>query len=279
MSEPFKAHELTMLTTNKRASVENVVRRWRDQGLKIAFVPTMGALHDGHLSLVALALKRADRCVVSIFVNPTQFAPHEDFESYPRDIEADLQRLQQESVHLAYTPDEAEMYPASKESDIMAGKAAEGLETEFRPHFFDGVVNIVARLFDHVQPDIAIFGEKDFQQLQVIKEMVGTLDPPIEIMGAPIARDEHGLALSSRNAYLSAEELEIARMLNQALYKAAQDIKDGIAPSAACAEAAQSLLTCGFDTVDYVSYKPEWHRVLVAAWIGKTRLIDNTSST
>ena len=248
-----------MLQTDKRKILEDTVESWKADKLSVALVPTMGALHAGHLSLIELALEKADRCVVSIFVNPTQFAPHEDFDSYPRDLEDDLRKLEQKGVHLVYTPDEAEMYPDGKESDINAGKAAEGLETDFRPHFFDGVVNVVSRLFDHVQPDIAIFGEKDFQQLQVINEMVADQSLPIEIIGAPIARDEHGLALSSRNAYLSVEELAIARKLNVILRESDNPEED--------------LLEAGFDKVDYVSER--WSRRLAAAWIGSTRLIDN----
>ncbi len=279
MSQTFNPSDIAMLRTDKRASLTETVQRWKSDGDSVALVPTMGALHEGHLSLVRLALKAADRCVVSIFVNPTQFAPHEDFDSYPRDISADLQLLQSAGVDLVYTPDEADMYPSGKDSAIKAGAAAKGLETDFRPHFFDGVVNVVHRLFDHAQPDLAVFGEKDYQQLMVIDEMVQAQSLPIEITGAPIARDAHGLALSSRNAYLSAEELEIARMLNQALYKAAQDIQGGADADAACDEASALLLNCGFDKVDYVSYKPEWNRVLIAAHIGKTRLIDNAPTT
>jgi pantoate--beta-alanine ligase len=289
----------------------------------------MCALHEGHLSLVRLAKEKADKVVVSIFVNPTQFAPHEDFDTYPRDIPKDLKLLQDEGVDLVYKPDISEIYPSTlslnpspfreREGAERKGEglqnAAQGLESDFRPHFFAGVKTVVQILFDQVQPDIAIFGEKDFQQLQVIREMVQTQNLPIEIIGAPIARDKYGLALSSRNAYLSDGELEIARMLNQAIYKAAFDISsmpssrwhaegvgiNGIqkgqraepadivdprclSPAAQdrgddvnriLNEATQSLLTCGFDKVDYVIFKPEWNRVLAAAWLGKTRLIDN----
>jgi pantoate--beta-alanine ligase len=266
MNEPFKPNDLVMLHIDKAEAVASTVQRWKAQGLSVAFVPTMGALHDGHLSLVELALTKAERCVVSIFVNPTQFAPHEDFDSYPRDVVRDLAKLQHAGVHMAYTPDEAQIYPdGDKSSEIKAGAAAQGLESDFRPHFFDGVVNVVSRLFAQVQPDIAIFGEKDFQQLQVITEMVETLALPIQIIGAPIARDKEGLALSSRNAYLSADELAIARQLNKILRGAAQ--------SGDMDAATQALLNAGFDKVDYVSAR--WGRILGAAWLGKTRLIDN----
>lgn len=276
MNQPFHPHQMPTLTTEKAQMLHDIINRWRkDSGVKVAFVPTMGALHDGHLSLVRLAKQKADKVVVSIFVNPTQFAPHEDFDTYPRDLPKDLKLLQMVGADLVYTPDEQEIYPEGARQTIQAGKAAESLESDFRPHFFGGVVTVVHTLFKQVQPDIAIFGEKDFQQLQVISEMVKTQKLPIEIIGAPIARDEYGLALSSRNAYLSEEELGIARMLNQAIYKAAFDIQNGIAPQTALDQATQSLLTCGFDKVDYVAFRPEWNRVLAAAWLGKTRLIDN----
>ncbi len=232
---------------------------------KIAVVPTMGALHEGHLSLIRLAKKHGNHVIVSIFVNPTQFAPHEDFDSYPRTIEEDAAKLSSENVDILFTPNEEVLYPNGYDSKIKAGKAAIGLETDFRPHFFDGVVNVVYRLFEAVKPDIAVFGEKDFQQLQVIKEMVEDINLPIEIIGAPIARNKGGLALSSRNTYLSEDELKIASTLNVVLKKAAET-KDY--------EAAKiKLLTNGFDKIDYIEER--WNRVLGAAWIGKTRLIDN----
>jgi pantoate--beta-alanine ligase len=234
----------------------------RDRG-RIAFVPTMGALHDGHLSLVRLAKQNADKVIVSIFVNPAQFAPHEDFDSYPRHVEADLALLKAEGVDAVYLPSVAEIYPNEDVSSnpVKTGPAAQGLESDFRPHFFGGVVNVVYRLFEHTQPDLAIFGEKDFQQLQVIREMVADYALPITILGAPIARDEYGLALSSRNAYLSADEIAIARKLNV------------IMRESNCESAATDLLAAGFDKVDYVAH--HWGRVLAAVWIGKTRLIDN----
>jgi len=287
----------------------NQLKYWRASVKgRVAYVPTMGALHDGHLSLVRLAAQQAEHVVVSIFVNPTQFAPHEDFDSYPRDVDADCALLEAEGVAAVYTPSRAEMYPDGESSSVKAGAAAQGLETDFRPHFFDGVVNVVARLFDHVQPDVAVFGEKDYQQLQVMREMVAAEGLRIEILGAPIARDEHGLALSSRNAYLSADELAIARKLNVVLREASaslraegEAIQSGVndtgLPSATLSsqrtlgstdgealdpsgrwddileDARRKLLEAGFDKVDYVEQR--WGRVLAAAWLGKTRLIDN----
>ncbi len=240
---------------------------------RTGFVPTMGALHEGHLSLIRLAHQHADTVIVSIYVNPTQFAPHEDFDSYPRDIEGDLALLEKEGVSLVYLPSEGDIYPNGAEVSTKAGNAGEGLESDFRPHFFHGVATVVRHLFEQVRPDIAVFGEKDFQQLQVIQEMVATYSLPVEIIGGPIARDDHGLALSSRNAYLSEDELEIARMLNQILYKAAEN------PSQESLEEAQEMmLSAGFVKVDYVAFKPEWNRALAAGWLGKTRLIDNCES-
>lgn len=248
-------------------ALKTAIKDRRDNGDKIGFVPTMGALHAGHLSLVALAKENADCVVVSIFVNPTQFAPHEDFDSYPRTEETDANKLESAGVDILFLPTEDVLYPNGKDSDIKAGSAAQGLETTFRPHFFDGVVNVVNRLFNAVTPDIAVFGEKDFQQLSVIREMIETQNRDIKIIGAPIARDEHGLALSSRNAYLSADELMIARQLNVIIHEAA---KTGDMDAA-----RDKILAAGFDTVDYVEKR--WNRVLAAAWLGKTRLIDNVA--
>lgn len=278
MSQPFFPSDRAMLTTRHAAGLADIIDRWKTQGLSVGFVPTMGALHEGHLSLMRLARQNADRVVASIFVNPAQFAPHEDFDSYPRDIDKDLRMLQTEGVDLVYTPDTKEIYPDAvpvKTSPHGEGEAAEGLESDFRPHFFAGVKAVVRILFNQVRPDVAIFGEKDYQQLAVIREMVEAEKLPIRIIGAPILRDAHGLALSSRNAYLSADELEIARMLNQAIYAAAYQIAETGPKGAQSAldEARQSILTCGFDKVDYVAAR--WGRILAAAWLGKTRLIDN----
>ncbi len=226
----------------------------------------MGALHEGHLSLVKLALEHADRVVVSIYVNPAQFAPHEDFESYPRDIDSDLEKLEAAGAHLVYLPQEAELYPDGVKIDMDAGRAGAGLDADFRPHFFHGVATIVRRLFDHVQPDMAVFGEKDYQQLMVIREMVERQNLPIEIIGGPTMRDDHGLALSSRNAYLSESELAIAQQMNVIL----RDTPDP--------EAAKSaLLTAGFDKIDYIEER--WDRRLAAGWVGETRLLDNIKIT
>ncbi|MFP4097471.1 MAG: pantoate--beta-alanine ligase [Alphaproteobacteria bacterium] len=232
---------------------------------RIAYVPTMGALHEGHLSLVRLAKENADHVIVSIFVNPTQFAPDEDFDSYPRTEEADAALLEAAGADVLFLPTEAVIYPDGTDCTIVPGDNAQGLEATFRPTHFAGVVNVVSRLFDAVKPDVAVFGQKDFQQLQVIRQMVDSEAIDIEIIGAPIARDEFGLALSSRNLYLSDEELMIARQFNVIMRQAARD--------GDLETAKRALLEAGFDKVDYIEKR--WNRVLGAAWLGKTRLIDN----
>jgi pantoate--beta-alanine ligase len=249
-------------TTTSKTDLQSIISTWKEDGHRIGFVPTMGALHEGHVSLVSLALEQADRVIVSIFVNPTQFAPHEDFDSYPRDISGDIAKLSAAGAHAVYTPSVGDIYPDGAASTLKAGEAAKGLEGDCRPSHFDGVVTVVHRLFEHVQPDIAVFGEKDYQQLQVLKEMVAEHNLDITLIGAPIMRDEHGLALSSRNAYLSDKELAIARQLNVIL-------REGQNSEAA----KNALLAAGFDKVDYVEKR--WSRILAAAWLGKTRLIDN----
>lgn len=265
-----------MIIAKTKDELHAHIEDWKSASHRIGFVPTMGALHDGHLSLCEIAAKNADKVVLSIFVNPTQFAPHEDLESYPRTLEDDLEKLEAQGlVDLVYAPRAVDIYPDGPAATLKAGEAAQDLESDFRPHFFDGVVSVVQRLFNQVRPDAAIFGEKDFQQLKVIQEMTREQGMDIEIIGAPIIRDEMGLALSSRNAYLSEGEIEIARMLNQILYSVAYGIAEGIDAGNACNNAAEMLLQAGFDDVDYVAYKTDWSRVLVAAWIGKTRLIDN----
>jgi pantoate--beta-alanine ligase len=262
-----------MIICKDRAALAQQIQNLKSNGQRIAFVPTMGALHDGHLGLVDIANQRADAVVVSIFVNPTQFAPHEDFDAYPRDIERDCAALEEAGAHIVYLPREADIYPEGAQLYVKAGAAADGLESDFRPHFFHGVATVVSHLFTQIQPDVAVFGEKDFQQLQVIEEMVIRDKLDLEIVGVKIIRDEFGLALSSRNAYLGEGELEIARMLNQVVYKAAFDVAQDMSEDEATDFAKAVLLTCGFDKVDYVSV---WKgRVLAAVWLGKTRLIDN----
>ena len=246
------------------AALAQAIGTAKAAGKTIGFVPTMGALHEGHLSLIDVAKEHADFIIVSIFVNPTQFAPGEDFESYPRDTDRDVSLLSGAGVHGVYLPEVKDIYPDGATAQIKAGEAANGLETDFRPHFFDGVCSVVHRLFEIVKPDVAVFGEKDYQQLMVIREMVETHGMGIDIIGAPIMRDEHGLALSSRNAYLKDDDMVIADCLNVVL----RQNKNGD-----LALIKTLLEKAGFDTVDYVERR--WGRLLAAAWIGRTRLIDN----
>lgn len=274
------------------SDLRKVIWDWRSSGDKITFVPTMGALHEGHLTLVRLAKKHGDRVVVSIFVNPTQFAPGEDLDAYPRTEKEDARLLKAEGVDLVYVPDPQTMYNVHHATSVKVGGVAKGLETDYRPTFFDGVALVVTKLFNRVHPDIAIFGEKDYQQLATIRRLVEDLDMPIEIIGAPIARDEHGLALSSRNAYFDAKGLKLARKLNGIMKRCAADMRDGQHVDKATDAAKAALLKAGFSSVDYVEvrspnsltvleggYLDGPARVLVAAHCpnGKSsvRLIDN----
>ena len=267
------------------------LRRWcaarRRLGETIGLVPTMGALHEGHLTLVTALQARVDRVVVSIFVNPTQFGPGEDFSRYPRTEAEDLAKLQRVGVDVAYMPTPADMYPAGFASEIIVGGAlTQGLDATARPGHFTGVATVVAKLLLQAMPDIAAFGEKDYQQLQIIRRMARDLDLPVEILPVKTVRDAHGLALSSRNAYLSDGERQTARQLNVILARAAASLRVGARGSAACATATASLLAAGFSSVDYVAFTAPDSlapldlfegrgRILAAARIGKTRLIDN----
>jgi len=261
---------------------------WRGHGENIAFVPTMGALHEGHLTLVRLAKKKATKVVVSIFVNPTQFAPGEDFESYPRTEKQDVAMLKSEGVDLVYIPKHGSMYNAHHATQITVGGVALGLETNHRPTFFDGVALVVTKLLNRVVPDIAIFGEKDYQQLATIRRLVEDLDMPIKIVGAPIARDEHGLALSSRNKFFDEEGLKVARRLNEIMRLCALKMQKGENVDLARDIATKALLTAGFSSVDYIEVRSpnsltvleggvlnNSARLLVAAHCQGVRLIDN----
>ena len=265
-----------------------VVGDWKRQGLRVALVPTMGALHEGHLTLVREAGRRADRVIASNFVNPTQFAAHEDLGRYPRQQEEDARLLAGAGCHLMFAPSVEEMYPEGFATSIAVAGPALGLEGEARPQMFGGVALVVTKLFNQVQPDVAVFGEKDYQQLMVVRRFVRDLDLPIEIVGSPTERDGWGLALSSRNAYLSEEELAIARRLNGVLAEAGARASTGEPVAAVEAAAADALLGAGFATVDYVAIRRADDlqpfgedivdapaRILAAAWLGKTRLIDN----
>ena len=266
------------------------VAKWREAGKSVALVPTMGALHDGHLGLVTLAKKKADRVVVSIFVNPAQFAPAEDLSRYPRDESGDLKKLTSAAADLVWAPAIAEMYPDGFSTGIIPGSVAEDMEGAIRPHHFGGVATVCCKLFSQVTPDVAIFGEKDFQQLVVLKQMVRDLNLPLKIIGAPTERAEDGLALSTRNAYLSDAEREIAPSLYAVISELAKAVDKGADIASSIANAKRKLLTAGFSSVDYVEVRdaetlgaagrsPERRRrVLAAARLGKTRLIDNVAA-
>jgi pantoate--beta-alanine ligase len=247
----------------------------------------MGALHDGHLALVREAIARADHALVSIFVNPRQFAPSEDLSRYPRDERHDLDILEKAGAAAVYAPDAAAVYNEEFTTTVtLSGPAKANLEDKFRPHFFDGVTTVVAKLFIGTAADMALFGEKDYQQLLVVKRMAADLDMPIDVIGVPTARAADGLALSSRNGFLSKSERHQASALYKALNQAAERIVSGIPLQKATRSAARSLSTLGFK-VDYVTARNaetlavpkdtanEPLRLLAAAWLGSTRLIDN----
>lgn len=259
---------------------------WRGKGERIGLVPTMGALHDGHLSLVRETKKHCARTVASIFVNPAQFAPHEDFDRYPRDLDSDSKKLAVAGVDLIFAPSVAEMYPTGFATRVEVGGPSAGLETDFRPHFFAGVATVVSKLLIAAMPDYAIFGEKDYQQLLVIRRMVADLGLPIEIAGGAIVREADGLAMSSRNAYLNPEQRKVAGQLNRVLHDVKRKLRYSNGPRRAEEYARDELLKAGFDSVDYVAirdattlapieYIDGAARILAAVKIGSTRLIDN----
>jgi pantoate--beta-alanine ligase len=269
------------------SGLRKALARLRRGRASVALVPTMGALHDGHVSLVRLAKKRAKRVVVSIFVNPAQFAPSEDFATYPRNFDRDLARLAALGVDLVWAPTIETMYPADFSTRVApSGPAAVGLEDAARPHFFGGVATVVAKLFVQVAPDIAIFGEKDFQQLKVVTRMAKDLDLPVKVVGAPTVREKDGLAMSSRNAYLSAGERAVAPTLHRTLKDSAAALKSGKTIADVVATGRQKISRAGF-LLDYfearhaetlapiASTKDGPVRLLVAARLGNTRLIDN----
>jgi pantoate--beta-alanine ligase len=267
-------------------TLRTAVADLRAQGGTIAFVATMGALHAGHMALVAEGRRRADHVVASIFVNPTQFAANEDLSTYPRREASDARMLEEEGCALLWAPDVDTMYPGGSGIAVRAGRLGEGLDGAARPGHFDGVATVVSRLFDQVRPDIALFGEKDYQQLAVIRQMVRDQGLAIEIVGVPTQRDADGLALSSRNAYLSDEERQAARALPRALGEAAAAIQRGGAVTEALETAKERLAKAGFDPIDYVELRDSQTlapvvalegpaRLLAAARIGRTRLIDN----
>jgi pantoate--beta-alanine ligase len=274
-------------TVSTVAALRQQVAAWKLAGERVALVPTMGALHAGHVSLVKAARKRRCRVVTSIFVNPTQFAPTEDFSKYPRTFSADCAMLAAARCDLVFAPTPAAMYPDGFATTVtLNGPAKAGLEDAFRPTHFEGVATVVAKLFTQCRPDIAIFGEKDYQQLMVVSRMARDLDLGVEVIGAPTMREADGLAMSSRNRYLSAEERALAVLVPDSLKAAIAVIRAGADPDKAAAEAAVRLAAAGYG-VDYVAVRHAVTlapvtglgdgplRILVAAKLGRTRLIDN----
>lgn len=247
----------------------------------------MGALHAGHLALAHAARSTADRTVVSIFVNPAQFAPHEDFARYPRNLEQDRLTLESAgTADLIYAPNPGEIYPEGFATRIVVDGPARGLETDFRPHFFSGVATVVAKLFLQCRPDFAMFGEKDYQQLLVVRRLSRDLGIGVDVIGVPTVREDDGLALSSRNAYLNRPQRAVAAALNRALDMVASRVKTGMPIPQAEAEGAAELIRAGFERVDYIAVRDAENlaplrqlsapaRVLAAARIGSVRLIDN----
>jgi pantoate--beta-alanine ligase len=270
------------------ADLRAQVRAWRAAGERIGFVPTMGALHEGHLSLVELARGHASWVVASVFVNPTQFGPNEDFDAYPRDEAKDAALLAGAGCALMFAPTVAEMYPPGASTTVTVAGVSEPLDGAARPGHFAGVATVVTKLLNQVAPDVAVFGEKDYQQLQVIRRMVRDLDLPVEILGGATARAADGLALSSRNAYLTTEERAIAPKLANALRQAVAELHRGDDVAAVEARARAVLLAAGFERIDYVEVRRAEDlarvtagtlaapaRILAAAVLGRTRLIDN----
>ena len=270
-------------------SLRRAMEPYRKAGASIALVPTMGALHRGHMALVREARRRAKRVVVSIFVNPTQFAPHEDFASYPRSFATDLKALRTQNIDVVWAPAVEAMYPDGFTTRLAPeGPAKAGLEDEYRPHFFGGVATVVAKLFTQVSPDFAFFGQKDYQQLRVVTQIAKDLDLPVKVIGVSTVREPDGLALSSRNVYLSSAERAVAPMLYKVLKDCASRIKSGEKIDRVLNVGRIEVDLAGFG-LDYlearhaltlapvVSLKEGPVRLLIAARLGKTRLIDNVA--
>jgi pantoate--beta-alanine ligase len=281
-----EAHDLTIVRTV--AALRGHLSVWRDRGETVALVPTMGSLHEGHLSLIRRARTQADRVVASVFVNPRQFGPSEDFAAYPRDEVADVRLLAGERCDLMYAPTPEEMYPPGFATTVSVGGMSDVLCGAARPGHFDGVATVVAKLLTQTLPDVAIFGEKDYQQLMVIRRLVRDLDLHVEVLAAPTARAPDGLALSSRNAYLTAGQRKTAGRLNLILREAAKALAGGAAVEPVETAMRAALAKAGFTRIDYFEVRGADDlarqgpgpvagpaRVFAAVWLGKTRLIDN----
>lgn len=282
---------MSMIVCKNIEQLRARISEWRNNKESIAFVPTMGNLHAGHLSLVELAQQTAAHVVVSIYVNPLQFSPDEDFSSYPRTLDEDLKKLETSGVDMVFTPDTSMIYPRgeTRSSSVEVPVLSSIIEGEFRPGFFKGVATVVLKLFNMVQPDYAVFGEKDFQQLLIIRQMVSDLNLPVEIVAGEIKREPDGLAMSSRNNYLNAADREKSRLLSQALMDCRRQIEQGISIEQAENNCVDRLENHDF-SVDYVTVRETIGLqrvsnqeiagnieliVLAAAKIGDTRLIDN----
>ncbi|UCI31788.1 pantoate--beta-alanine ligase [Mesorhizobium sp. B4-1-4] len=268
------------------AELRSIVAAWRREGLKIAVVPTMGALHEGHLSLVSAALAKADRVIVTLFVNPKQFNNAQDLAAYPRTEHDDAAKLASVGAHILYAPDAADMYPQGFATKVSVSGPSNGLCGAFRPGHFDGVATVVTKLFFQTGADLAFFGEKDFQQLHVVRQLVRDLDIPIEIIGSPTVRESDGLAMSSRNMRLTSAQRRAAPKLPEILFKTARRLTSGDPVERILREARQAILAAEFSQVEYLELRADDDlasiatldrpaRLLVAAWLGQTRLIDN----
>jgi len=264
------------------------ISQWRGAGATVGLVPTMGGLHDGHLSLVRAAKAQTDRTVATLFVNPAQFAPDEDLDAYPRDEARDLELFVAEGTDLLFAPDVEEMYPVGHVTEVHVQGLSQILEGEFRPQFFIGVATVVGKLLLQVRPDAAFFGEKDYQQLLVIRRLAFDLNIPVEIIGTPTQREANGLALSSRNQYLNENERRSAPTLYATINQVAESVRDGADAEKRCQWAVSRLTEAGFRQVDYVAYRDAETlepvedssrpaRILAAAWLGQARLIDNVA--
>lgn len=277
-----------MLVARTIASLRATVAEWKKRGQKIALVPTMGALHEAHLTLLRSAKSQADRTIVSVFVNPAQFNDAADLANYPRTDAQDEALLVRENADLMFLPPPGEVYPPGYATTVTVKDVSEGLCGTFRPGHFEGVATVVAKLFNQTQADIAFFGEKDYQQLHVIRRMARDLDIPVTIVGHPTVRESDGLAMSSRNTRLSLAQRQQAPKLSQALFRAARAINQGRPVQATLAETARSLVDAGFSTVEYLELRAESTlrpltapsepaRLLAAAILGSVRLIDNVA--
>tara|TARA_B100001123_G_scaffold449859_1_gene617169 strand:- start:1759 stop:2628 length:870 start_codon:yes stop_codon:yes gene_type:complete len=275
-------------TVREASGLRETISSWRSANYKIGLVPTMGALHEGHISLIRRSLSETDRTCVTLFVNPRQFGPSEDFSLYPRDELSDVKVLTDVGAHLLFAPEQAEMYPSDFATNVTISGLGDRLEGEFRPGFLAGVATVVAKLLIQAMPDVAYFGEKDYQQLLVIRQMVADLGIPVAIRAMPTVREADGLALSSRNSYLTPERRELAPILYRTLCKMVEGVVAGkqVKSLEQCAE--NELLEAGFDRIDYITIRDSQSleqlnkvekpsRALAAVWLGKTRLIDNIS--